>query len=514
MTEIGDDIGIDQRAKFFDFWIDLPISKRIDSDSYSTILHSSVRSLIISMLAQGISEIHPVNQTNQKRRALSAKEIGNILSTQYQIDVKKANLYFHLQKLEDVNLIHVVDTTRKGKRFTSYYGRTARIFLSDDDLKMIKYKIFDDENFSQLIHSLNEDLTSTEVEKALSNLHTLNEFKMSVFEDWVQTYQDHMKGLDLELYELFKIFSIINRFTPQIDKALRNLAQLLYYDEEILASSDQIFQRDTSKTEETIILSDQEINEFWKNAPIMKVFPNSTYTKILGSKQITDKGTIVRSSIVKVMQEGHLDAKSGTIRHACTAKEILDKMNEPIYREIIDLQTTLQKTRPERALERDGFEMQIDLLGSEVLKKSNLYFHLQKLEEDGFVREIGFVKKGKRHTAYYGLTAKIFAPTNLGDQPRYPILETEGFKQLISRISPKSKPANIEKILDDLKMLNEYHVELFQMWTGMFVEALSSITLDYSELSKLMMLTIRFNPDTIENLHFLAKVLHIPQISK
>ena len=74
----------------------------------------------------------------------------------------------------------------------------------------------------------------------------------------------------------------------------------------------------------------------------------------------------------------------------------------------------------------------------------------------------------------------------------------------------KEKSSVIEK----LKMLNEYHVELFQMWTGMFVEALSDMDLDYTELSKLMMLTIRFNPEIIEDLGYLAKALHIPQITK
>ena len=158
--------------------------------------------------------------------------------------------------------------------------------------------------------------------------------------------------------------------------------------------------------------------------------------------------------------------------------------------------------------------MHIELLGSEVLKKSNLYFHLQKLEEDKFVREIGFVKAGKRHTAYYGLTAKIFSPTTLADHPMYPIVELEDFKVLISRISPNSKSDDVIKTLSKLRMLNEYHVELFQMWTGMFVEALTDLSLDYSELSKLLMLTIRFNPITIKNLAYLAKVLHIPQIKK
>lgn len=514
VPEVVDEISVEQLSKLFDFWDELPISKRIRSDSYSTILHSDVRGFIISILAKGVNEVHPRSQKNQKRRALNAKEIGAILDQEYGTKVKKANLYFHLQKLEDVKLLHIVDTTRKGKRFTSYYGRTARIFLSDDDLKLSTYKIFGDENFTNLVISLNEDLSPGVLQSMLISLENLNQFTIPIFEDWVREYQDLIRGLDLELYEFNRLFSVVYRFTPNVGAALQELAQLLYYDGEILASSDQIFQRELPSIGETIILTNEDIEGYWKTVPIMKIFPNTTYTKILGSKQITDKGTIIRSSIVRVMQEGFLDLKSGIIQHALTAKEILDKMNEPLYLEIIDLQTTLQKTPPERSLERDGFEMQIEMLGSEVLKKSNLYFHLQKLEEEGFVKEIGFVKNGKRHTAYYGLTAKIFSPTSLADHPMYSILESEDFKKLIIRISPKINVAELTETLERLKMLNEYHAELFQMWTGMFVEALSDIDLDYSELSKLMMLTIRFNPGIVKDLSYLAKVLHIPQRKK
>jgi hypothetical protein len=232
----------------------------------------------------------------------------------------------------------------------------------------------------------------------------------------------------------------------------------------------------------------------------------------LGSKSINDTGTIIRSGILKVMQEGVLDKQTANIRQALTAKEILDKMNEPLYLEIIDLQTTLQKVSSDRRFDRESLEVQIEMLGAEVMKKSNLYFHLQKLESEGFVKEIGFVKTGKRHTTYYGVTAKLFSPTNFADRPTYSIIQEKSFLTLIKEISPKVDLDKTMKVLEEIKSLNEYHVELFQMWTQMFDEELSDLELDYSELSKLMMLTIRFDTKTISNLAYLAEVLRIPQL--
>jgi DNA-binding PadR family transcriptional regulator len=448
----------------------------------------------------------------QKRRALSAKEIGSILSNEYGLKVKKANLYFHLQKLEDLKLLQIVDTTRTGKRFTSYYGRTAGIFLSEDDLKVMMYKIFNEENFKILIERLNNDVLPDEFANTIKELNKLNLFDMSVFDTWTTNNQTILGPLDIELYEFFRLFSIIYRFSKTVGVALNHLSQMTYYDKEILVSSDQIFHRDLPKTDETIILTQDQINEYWKTVPIIKIFPNLIYTKILGSKSITDTGTIIRSGILKVMQEGVLDKQTANIRQALTAKEILDKMNEPLYLEIIDLQTTLQKVSSDRRFDRESLEVQIEMLGAEVMKKSNLYFHLQKLESEGFVKEIGFVKTGKRHTTYYGVTAKLFSPTNFADRPTYSIIQEKSFLTLIKEISPKVDLDKTMKVLEEIKSLNEYHVELFQMWTQMFDEELSDLELDYSELSKLMMLTIRFDTKTISNLAYLAEVLRIPQL--
>ena len=160
-------------------------------------------------------------------------------------------------------------------------------------------------------------------------------------------------------------------------------------------------------------------------------------------------------------------------------------------------------------MEREAINIQIGLLGSEVLKKSNLYFHLQKLEKAGLIKEIGFVKYGKRHVTYYGTTAKLFSPMIFADLPSYTILDEPDLVELIKRMNPNYKIKEIETIINDLKSLNEYRIELFQMWTQMFDDALTGLEFDYSELSKLQMLTIRYTPGKIDNIVKLAQLLKI-----
>lgn len=504
-----DDYNIDKVIYFFDFWHILPISKRIDKETYAGILHSTIRGFIISILAKGINDIHPQTNINQKRRGLSASEIGNILSEEYKTQIKKANLYFHLQKLEDSNLVQIIDTTRQGKRFTSYYGRTAKLFISEDDIKRSTYKILETENFKLLITQLNENQTPATFDPTIETLKTLNPIEMEIFEKWYNENGFNLIDLDLELYEFYKLFSIIYRFTPQVGMALRDLKQMIYFERNILESSNKIFHRKVKEQMETVILTDDDINNYWKTVPIIQIFPNQAYTKVLGDKHIFDKGTIIRSSIVNIMNEGFATSESGDIVHAFTAKEILDEMNDPIYQEIIDLQTSLQDIPINRNMEREAIEMQIGLLGSEVLKKSNLYFHLQKLEEAKFIKEIGFVKYGKKHITYYGTTAKLFSPMIFADLPTYNILDELDLVELIKRMNPKYKINEIQIIINGLKSLNEYRIELFQMWTQMFDETLSNLQFDYAELSKLLMLTIRYTPERIESITKIAQLLKI-----
>ncbi|OLS29339.1 MAG: hypothetical protein HeimC2_00640 [Candidatus Heimdallarchaeota archaeon LC_2] len=481
----------------------------MDKETYENILHSSVRGFIISALAKGFQESHPQSNVSQKRHALSANEIGIILKKDYNTDVKKANLYFHLQKLEDSNLIQIIDTTRQGKRFTSYYGRTAKIYISEDDIKRSTYNILGTNNFKQLIISLNDNQLPNNCETTINILKTLNPPEMKIFENWYTENGFNLIDLDLELYEFHKLFSVLYRFTPQIGRALQELKQTLYFHQKMLDSSNEIFHRKESDEIETIILSEDDIMNYWKTVPIIKIFPNQAYTKILGDKQIIDKGTIMRSSIVNMLKLGLESQETGKLRHALTAKEILDRMNDPIYQEIIDLQTSLKEITFNRNMEREAIEIQIGLLGSEVLKKSNLYFHLQKLEKANFVKEVGFIKYGKRHITYYGTTAKLFSPMIFTNLPSYNILEEPDLIELIKRINPNYRIKEIQVIINDLKSLNKYRIELFQMWTQMFDDALSDLEFDYSELSKLLMLTIRYTPEIIETISKLAQLLKI-----
>ncbi|MFX1508314.1 MAG: hypothetical protein ACFFDC_19710, partial [Promethearchaeota archaeon] len=133
----------EKREILYSFWESLPPLKIISKPEEEIYGHK-VRLHIIRILRKGILD---QLDNSRRRRALNAREIlSNLkeLQTEEKKDEEEApkakdislqSLYFHLQKLEEAELIQTVTILRKGSHNTAYYGRTARIFLHTDLVK-------------------------------------------------------------------------------------------------------------------------------------------------------------------------------------------------------------------------------------------------------------------------------------------------------------------------------------------------------------------------------------------
>ena len=107
---------------------------------------SPVRPAIMRVLREGIQS---EDSNNKQRHALNAQEIKKELSTYPEPEIKNityTNLYFHLKKLLEVNVIQIVAYVIEKNHRTAYYGRTARITLFGDTSSELKeYRLKFDE---------------------------------------------------------------------------------------------------------------------------------------------------------------------------------------------------------------------------------------------------------------------------------------------------------------------------------------------------------------------------------
>ncbi|MHA1444381.1 MAG: hypothetical protein ACTSR4_06490, partial [Candidatus Hodarchaeales archaeon] len=102
---------------------------------------SPIRPAIMKVLREGI---HSEESNKKPRYALNAQEIKERLSTFTSPEVKDVtytNLYFHLKKLLEADVIQIIAYVIKRNPRIAFYGRTARLILHNDpssELKKIK----------------------------------------------------------------------------------------------------------------------------------------------------------------------------------------------------------------------------------------------------------------------------------------------------------------------------------------------------------------------------------------
>ncbi|MCH8905510.1 MAG: helix-turn-helix transcriptional regulator [Candidatus Heimdallarchaeota archaeon] len=222
-----------------DFWTDLPIVKEFETDLYWKVVAPSPRGIIIDILVEGIWTIHPKTRDKRKRRALSATEIldrlngnekkgikGRLASEDI---VKRTNLYFHLEKLEENEVIEVIDTTTTGKRTTTYYGRTAKIVIPKGDLKHYHQNaVMNLDDFDELLTRINPDLKVTELKETKELASRIYNYGYSKqMDQWFSENQENLRGLEMDFRKLYDFLSILLRYDEDAIKGLRRIAKYL-----------------------------------------------------------------------------------------------------------------------------------------------------------------------------------------------------------------------------------------------------------------------------------------------
>jgi hypothetical protein len=230
----NDDIG--KKSHCFDFWYDLPSIIFLDDGKYSKNYKQFPRKQIMDALVSGISEIHPKLNELRVRRALSAKEILDIINygkrPKDEFYLKKSNLYFHLQKLEDDSVIKVIEQIPTGKRFTTFYGRTAKIIsppiqsIKEED--MDDYNIFLDSEFKKLILTKNPNLDISELDSILNLAKNIKDRSaMEKLPDWLKEHESIIRDSDLDLRKLYELLDILIKYNDETVQALKKLRTLL-----------------------------------------------------------------------------------------------------------------------------------------------------------------------------------------------------------------------------------------------------------------------------------------------
>ena len=184
----------------------------------------------------------------------------------------------------------------------------------------------------------------------------------------------------------------------------------------------------------------KELRIAWEQTPLIVKIPNDDF-KILYQEN--------RYMILRALNKGIHESELDYTRHILTAHEILDYVQNN---------------------------------HKEDTKLTNIYFHLQKLQEKGMIKEVTQIQTGKRPKTYYGRTAKIFLNT---EDMGYDV-EDEFIKKLIiiiKTLQPQLDESEIKQYFQDL---NEFAWEneeiILGKWFSTHKELLDKVDIDSARL--------------------------------
>ncbi len=193
---------------------------------YDKTFSQSIRGAIVFVLKNGIMDEFPGTSEPRRRRVLSASEIKKEIEKQLDEPVKKANLYFHLEKLEKCGFVKEVDRIASGKRNTTYYGRTAKMFTPKYKGK-IQFNLHKSDQFLEILQRLNPEVSLTQLHETVNSIDGFNQYDMEAFIAWLEKEEQHLRGLDIDFVELSNGFSLLRRYSPKVIAGLAKLAKLL-----------------------------------------------------------------------------------------------------------------------------------------------------------------------------------------------------------------------------------------------------------------------------------------------
>lgn len=228
----------EKREILYSFWESLPPLKIIPKPEEEVYGHK-VRLYVIQILRKGILD---QLDDNRRRRALNAREILSILKdmqTEEKKDEEEAlktkdislqSLYFHLQKLEEAELIQTITILRKGSHNTAYFGRTARIYLHADPVKHKKKLSQAFLAIKQFAKVKNPELNEEKFDDFRERYLSREKKRSERISKWLIQYESLIVEKNIDLTSFFQFMEILDTINPENIQILNELQDTLKFE--------------------------------------------------------------------------------------------------------------------------------------------------------------------------------------------------------------------------------------------------------------------------------------------
>jgi DNA-binding transcriptional ArsR family regulator len=227
------------RRILYDFWNSLPRIKFV-KDADKVYYSHKLRELILKALGEGIKEVTEISAEKAViRRALSAQEIYHRIEDYKrekreiqginwnEFDVSLHNLYFHMQKLEDADLIQTVTILREGRHNVSYYGRTAQVFffrIDYEEYEKIKNAF---KAMAKLAPIINPDLKPEDIHEFYSKYVEIGQSHSKKLFESLADLEKPLQETDVDPGDIANFIELLLTISPEFVSILQELTKKL-----------------------------------------------------------------------------------------------------------------------------------------------------------------------------------------------------------------------------------------------------------------------------------------------
>ncbi|MFX0113843.1 MAG: hypothetical protein ACFFB3_04800 [Candidatus Hodarchaeota archaeon] len=235
----------------------------------------------------------------------------------------------------------------------------------------------------------------------------------------------------------------------------------------------------SSATQSSIVAKEKKGEAFQVLYSFWESLPEAAFIEI--SEKISHSHP-VRPAIMKILREGiieYFDRKKteGIRRYALNSKEIMDILN-----------TEDKEVREKYRLN----DMQ--LMEVIPISRTNLYFHLDKLEEFGFIKEVAKILEGRHKITYYGRTSRLFFLEDPNKKLNY-------YKDLLNEFSAFSKilgqridQEHVSQAVQEYAETRRRYKQVIAKWIGKNSKQIYENNLDVNKIMKAILLISSTNP--------------------
>lgn len=188
----------------YDFWKDVPTISECDSECFEKVVMQNFRDAILVILRKGIEDDHTRENSLPRRHALSAPEILPLLKEKLGYEPRLSNIYFHVEKLEQANLVKKVAKRLEGRHYVTYYGRTCKLIIGGVEKESKTKKLAFAHEIFKLAEVLGVKINRQRLNELLEKIYQRSNELYQMEKEWMEKNHQAIVELDIGVFELYE----------------------------------------------------------------------------------------------------------------------------------------------------------------------------------------------------------------------------------------------------------------------------------------------------------------------